>query len=128
MLDENIRFNIWGREFDLEIDYDRFEGEDITSTQKDTYKEFIDNSEQIFSDAYAMIKEYCEKNYSSLVTDNFENIFRYVKPKQLYIKRSVTMKRIAGLLCNFRFDIENGLAIYIEDGKVTKVGPQDIIL
>ena len=57
MLDENIRFNIWGREFDLEIDYDRFEGEDITSTQKDTYKEFIDNAEQIFSDAYAMIKE-----------------------------------------------------------------------
>ena len=128
MLDENIRLNIWGREFYLEIVYDRFEGEDITSTQKDTYKEFIDNTEQIFHDAHFMIKEYCEKIYSSLVTDNFENIFKYVIPKQLYIKRSVTKKRIAGLLCNFKFDMDNGLAIYIEDGKVTKVGPQDIIL
>lgn len=128
MLDTNIRLNIWGREFDLEIDYDKFEGENITSIQEDTYIEFIDNAEQIFVDAYSMIKEYCEKKYSSLVTDNFENIFKYVIPKQLYIKRSVTKKRIAGLLCNFKFDMDNGLAVYIEDGKATKVGSQDIIL
>ena len=79
-------------------------------------------------DAYLLIKEYCLNNYPTLVIDNFENIFRYVKPKQLYIKRSVTKKRIAGLLCNFKFDIEHGLAVYIEEGKVSKVDSQDIIL
>lgn len=128
MFDESIKLNIWGRTLELEVDFDCFEGEKITSIQRDTYNEFKDNADQILPNAYSMIKEYCEKNYSSLITDNFENIFKYVKPKQLYIKRSVTEKKIAGLLCNFKFDNEHGLAVYIENGEVTKVGPQDIIL
>ena len=128
MTNENITFDIWGRSFDLEVIYDCFEGEEITSIQKETFDEFKNNSETIFKDAYLLIKEYCLNNYPTLVIVNFENIFRYVKPKQLYIKRSVTKKRIAGLLCNFKFDIEHGLAVYIEEGKVSKVDSQDIIL
>lgn len=128
MLNETITLDIWGRNLELEIIFDCFENEEITSIQKDTLENFKSNSEQILNDSYYKIKDYCTENFASLIADNFDNIYRYVKPKQIYIKRSVTNKKIAGLLCNFKFDIEHGLAVYIEDGKVTKVGSQDIIL
>lgn len=128
MYNKSITLTIWGRELDLEVEHDCFEGEEITSIQKETYEEFMSNFEEIFADAHSMIKDFCMENYSAYVTDNFVNIFRYIKPKQLYIKRSVTNKRIAGILCSFKFDMEHGLAIYIENGKVSTVGTQDIIL
>lgn len=123
-----MEFEVWGRVLPIKISYDCFEGEQITIVQKETYDQFICNKEQIFGEAFNKIKDYCMTEYSEQITDNFENIFRYVKPKDVYIKRSVTGKRIAGLLCNFKFDMEHGLAAYIEDGHVTKIGPQDIIL
>lgn len=123
-----IEFEIWGRTLPIKISYDCFDGEEITSIQKETYNQFDQNKEKILNDAFGIIKDYCLTNYSDQITDGFENIFRYVKPKELYIKRSVTGKKIAGLLCNFKFDIEHGLAVYIEDGNVIKVGSQDIVL
>ena len=123
-----MEFEIWGRVLPIKINYDCFEGEEITSVQQETYVQFLQNREQILSDSFDMIKNYCMTDYSELVTDNFENIFRYVKPKELFIKRSITGKRIAGLLCSFKFDVEHGLAVYIEDGNAIKVGSQDIIL
>lgn len=128
MLNKNITLKIWERDIDLEVEFDCFDGEEITSIQKETYDEFMKEYKNIFNSAYPMIKEYCMTNFSSLVTDNFDNIYRYVKPKQLYIKRSVTNNRVAGVLCNFRLDMEHGLAIYIENGQVKEIGSQDIIL
>lgn len=49
-------------------------------------------------------------------------------PKQIYIKRYVTNKRILALLCNFKFDLEHRLAVVFENGKFKEVEPQDIIL
>lgn len=123
-----MEFEIWGRVLPIKINYDCFEGEDITEVQRETYDQFFQNKEQVLTEAFNAIKNYCMNDYSELITDNFENIFKYVKPKELYIKRSVSGKRIAGLLCNFKFDMEHGLAVYIENGIVTKVGSQDIIL
>ena len=57
MTNENITFDIWGRSFDLEVIYDCFEGEEITSIQKETFDEFKNNSETIFKDAYLLLKE-----------------------------------------------------------------------
>ena len=128
MNNECLNLDIWGRNCELEIIFDCFEGESLTAIQEKTFEDIKDNYKHIFDDSFSLIKEYCLENYSSLITDNFENIFRYIKPKQIYIKRSITKKRIAGILCSFRFDIENGLAVYIEEGKAVKVGTQDIIL
>ncbi len=129
MTNETIKdFTIWGRELPIKITYDCFEGEEITEVQKETYEQFIGNMESIFAEAYEMFKNYCFEFYKEQMDDEFENIFRYIKPKELYIKRSSTGKKIAGLLCNFKFDLEHGLVAYIEDGKVTKVDTQDIIL
>ena len=123
-----MELEIWGRVLPVKISYDCFEGEEITKIQQETYIQFQDNQNAIFNEAFDKIKVYCLSQYPEQITDNFENIFRYVKPKELYIKRSITGKKIAGLLCSFKFDIEHGLVAYIEDGHVTEVGPQDIIL
>lgn len=119
---------VWGRVLPIKINYDCFEGEEITDVQRETYDQFLQNSEKLLGDSFNAIKNYCMAEYSEQIVDDFENIFKYVKPKELYIKRSVTGKRIAGLLCSFKFDMEHGLAVYIEEGSVSKVGPQDIIL
>jgi hypothetical protein len=31
-------------------------------------------------------------------------------------------------MCNFKFDMEHGLAIVFEDEKLKKIGPQEIVL
>ena len=37
-------------------------------------------------------------------------------------------KRIVALMCNYKFDIENGIAIVFENEKLKDIGIQDIIL
>ena len=48
-------------------------------------------------------------------------------PKYLYIVRSEA-KRVVSIMCNYRFDPENGIAVVFEDEKFSKIGKQDIIL
>ena len=56
-----------------------------------------------------------------------DNIFSYIKPDYLFVKRDDECPRVA-LMCKYRYEPENGLAIvYSSDGKA-KVGIQDIIL
>lgn len=124
---EKIKFNVWGREFELEIVWDCFPGEQITEIQKQAHANFMQNSEKFFSDSFEAIKKYCLREYTNEVGE-FDNIFKFVLPVAVLIKRSVTQKRVVGLLCNFRFDIEHGLAVKFVDESVDEVGSQDIIL
>ena len=54
------------------------------------------------------------------------DIFKYVIPEAIYVKRNKRKHQIA-LLCNYRFDEEHGIAITYEDEKLKKIGTQDII-
>lgn len=56
------------------------------------------------------------------------NIFRYVMPQQLFVKRTGNDSRVVGLLCACRFDEENGLAVVFRDERLERVGTQNIIL
>ena len=125
---DKINLNIWGREVSINIIYDCFDDEKITIQQTETYNQFIQLKDKILEQAYLKLEDYCKTNYPDDLGEGFDNIFKYIKPKQLYIKRSTSGNKIAGLLCDFKFDMEHGLAVYIENGVVTKVGPQDIIL
>ena len=56
-----------------------------------------------------------------------DNIFSYIKPECLFVKRDKENPRIA-MICKYRYDLEHGLAVvFSSDGEVT-VGMQDIIL
>ncbi|MBE5822007.1 MAG: hypothetical protein E7311_05430 [Clostridiales bacterium] len=122
------KFNIWGRELDLKIVFDNFEGEEITKQQIQAYESFIKQHNNIFEQAYIEIEKYCKENYNEQINNNFDNIFKYVKPTTIYIKRSSSNDRIIAILCNFKFDIEHGIAVLVTNETDIKVCMQDDIL
>ena len=74
------------------------------------------------------VKQYCLKsNKADIGSDNIENIFKYVAPKYLYVARNKD-SRIVAIMCNYKFDPENGIAVVFENEKLNKIGMQDIIL
>ena len=107
---------------------DVFPNEKITEQQIAAYESFVENKDKIFKEAFDKYKEYCLKNYSDLVDKEFKNIFSYLIPKDLYVRREKDDKHIVGIICNFRFDKENQLVAYVENENVTCIGTQDIIM
>lgn len=122
-----IVLEIWGREFSLPVDYDCYEGEEITETQIRALKQFITHTEWI-EQSKSAVENYCKEQVMSDDENNKkDNIFSYIKPECLFVKRDKDNPRIA-LMCKYRYDLEHGLAVvFSSDGEVA-VGLQDIIL
>lgn len=116
---------IWGREFDVNIIYDVFSGEEILSEQKVALEEFLSKSTELLSDS-TEIEKYCIKHNKKEIGESISNIFKYVIPTSLLIERDIKKRKVA-LLCNYRFDEEHGLALVFEDEKLSYIGTQDDI-
>ena len=122
-----IKVSIWGREFDLNIIYDCYSGEEVLESQKEAVKKFAD-ADQAIALSLDALKEYClTMNKEEIEANTIENIFKYVAPKYIYVPRE-DEKYVVALMCNYRFDQEHGIAVVFEDEKFVKVGKQDIIL
>lgn len=80
------------------------------------------------NNAKVSVEKYCKNQViADSKNENNGNIFYYVKPEYLFVKRDSVDVRIL-LMCKYRYDIEHGLAVvFATDGSIT-VGPQDIIL
>lgn len=124
---ESLVVNIWGKEFTLPVEYDCYAGETITAEQKRAIETFACHSEWI-AEARTSVERYCEDQVASdTENEKKDNIFYYMKPEYLFVKRDEQNARIL-LMCRYRYDPEHGLAVvFAADGNVT-VGPQDIIL
>ncbi len=121
-----IKMNIWGRDFDLPVMIKQFKGKDITDEQNDAVEKF-ESSEKMVNAAKDEVEKYIIKNgLKDAGVDSVDNIFKYVIPKTISVPKS--KKRIVAIMCNFKFDMEHGLAIVFEDEKLKKIGPQDIVL
>lgn len=124
---KTMQIMIWDREFSLPVEYDCYDGEKVTKEQKaslkafSTHPDWIDNSKQ-------HVEDYCkEQVLEDEENQKKDNIFSYVKPHYLLVKRDKEHPRVA-IMCKYRYDPENGLAIvFSSDGEIT-VGIQDIIL
>lgn len=124
---ESMKIFIWGREHSLPIVYDCYEGESVSQEQIDSLRVFIGHSDWI-DKAKIRVEAYCrecvdedDKNQKK------DNIFSYIKPESIFIKRDKHHPRVA-LMCKYRYDPEHGLAVvFASDGGIT-VGSQDIIL
>ena len=125
MITKKDKFIIWGRELDLKIVYDVYAGEEILDNQLQAFESFKDKATTLFSDD-SEIKKYCKKEAGSLIDGEIENIFKYVMPSSVFVKRE-TDKHVVALLCDFRFDEEHGIAILFENEKLVEIGTQDII-
>lgn len=125
ILMNKVKVSIWGRGFELNVSFDNFPDEEVTENQKLTVEEIpsID-----FSESLPETKQYVAKhNGSELEGTSSDNIFKYVMPKSIVIMREKE-DRVFAVFCNYKFDMEHGLAVVYENGRFKTVGPQDIIL
>ena len=120
-----VKANIWGREFELGVSYQNFPGEDITDNQRNTLA-VIPSVD--YGAAKIGVEGYIRKFFSAELGDErLDNIFRFVMPKSVLITRAEGT-RIFALMCNFKLDMEHGIAVIYEDEQLKAVGPQDLIL
>ena len=119
------KITIWGREFDIKIIYDVFSGEEILNEQKESFDAFMAKSADLLSDS-TEVEKYCVKNNKKEIGESISNIFKYVIPTSLVIRRDNKKHNVA-LLCNYRFDEEHGLALIFENEKLVRIGTQDDI-
>lgn len=122
-----VKMMIWSREYELDVIYDCYEGEEILDSQIDAVKAFS-ISEKAIESSLEKVKNYClEMNHEEIGSNNIENIFKYVVPKYLYVPREKE-KHVVAIMCNYRFDPENGIAVVFENERFKEIGMQDIIL
>lgn len=123
---DKLSVSIWGRDFELPVNYNCYEGEIVAEEQIQLFNKFVEHSEWI-KKSKDIVEDYCKQQ----VLDDEENqkkdnIFSYIKPMSVFVKH-VKKPRIA-LICRYRYDEEHGLAIVFDkEGNIT-VGSEDIIL
>ena len=124
---KSLETTIWGRKCTLPVEYDCYEGEEVTKSQIQALKRFKSHTEWI-EQSKSIVEDYCrEQVMSDDENAKKDNIFSYIKPECLFVKRDKESPRIA-MMCKYRYDLEHGLAVvFSSDGEVT-VGMQDIIL
>lgn len=117
---------IWDREFKLEINYDCYPGEEILDSQKNAVNTFFNDLP--INNVKKKVEEYClARNKVQIGLEEIDNIFKYVMPKYLFVKRDEE-KSVIAVMCDYKFDIEHGIAIVFENGKFRKVDSQDAVL
>ena len=124
---KNVKITIWDREFNLPVDFDIRDDEDVTSIQIEAVKKFISSKENINHSIYEVV-DYCsKKNPREFKFDNKGNIFKYVIPKYLFVPND-KHNRIVAIMCNYKFDQDNGIAVVFKNEKFSSIGNQDSIL
>ena len=120
-----VKVRIWDRDFELNAVYQNYPEEDVTDDQLKTLEKV---PEIDFSIAKKGVEKYILKYFKDeLGEDNLDNIFRFVMPHSILIAREPGL-RVFAVMCNFKLDMEHGIAIVYENEIYKDVGPQDLIL
>lgn len=118
-----IKVDIWNRSFELRVVSDENDMNSISEKQKEVIDDLFVKNKEVLED-FSEIFEYCKKkNKEEICSDN---IFKYVMPKYLYIID--TENKCVAIMCDYKFDMEHGIAVVYENDKLTKVVEQDYIL
>lgn len=120
------KFLIWGRAFELNVQYDCYEDEDILPAQKVSFAFFKGEADHILN-SDREIKKYCLENNGAEIGGTIDNIFKYVIPVSIFVKRD-EKKHVVAVMCNYKFDIEHGIALIYINEKLAQIGSQDIVL
>lgn len=121
----NLHITIWEREFDLELNFQNYPGEDVTDLQRQTIEAV---SSVDFMRSRQSVEEFLiKKNPDFFQTGSVDNIFKYVMPKSILIQRDKN-NRSFSIMCNYKFDMEHGLAVVFENEEYKAVGTQDLVL
>lgn len=121
------KINIWGRAFELPLNYECYDNEEILESQTEAFAMLEDNLKAI-ADSLANVKKYIETTDAErLAGAKIDNIFEYVTPKRIFVPH-IKGHRTAAIMCDYKFDPEHGIAVVFENGRFKEVGIQDIIL
>ena len=103
-----------GSQKKIKVIYDHYNDEDITNEQKVIFNK---------------LKDYCLKiDKDKIIEENIENIYKYVNPKSLYIPRiNNSNRRKIALLCDYKFNPDDGIAIVFKNEKFYDIGTGNII-
>ena len=116
---------IWGREFECNVIYECYPGEAVLESQKEAYG-WLSSTEMIEA-SLVYVKDYVLKTAGTQVEKPIENIFKYVVPKSIFVPHDSKNPKVA-ILCNYKFDMEHGLAVVFENAQCKEIGEKDIIL
>lgn len=123
----SLEVTIWGRVFVLPIVYDCLSDGIITEFQKKAIDNFAAHLEWV-DQSKRIVEDYCKEEVNDDDSNKKkDNIFSYIKPEQLYVKRLGQQPEVA-LMCKYRYDLENGLTVVFDHEGNVSVGPQDMIL
>ena len=121
-----INITIYGREFNLPIEFDLRDNEDVASNWLEAVKKF--KGLKKIDDSLKELVKYCyKKNPDEFKYNDGDNIFKYIMPKYIYIPRK-NNSRIVAIMCNYKFDEENGIAIIYKNEKYNNIINQDVVL
>lgn len=125
----NCVLDIWGRTLDIEIIFDCYSDEEILESQKIACNMFLEKASELMREVLPKVEHYClEINHAEIRTDSIENIFRYVKPKTLFIKRTSENIRKVAIICAYKFNPDDGLAIVFQNEVFKDIGTENIII
>lgn len=121
--------NVWGRVLDMEVIYDCYTGEEVLDSQREALETFMKDAERLMDSALPKVKEYClQMNRAEIGEDTIANIFKFVKPKSLFVKRTDSTIRKVAIICAYRFNPEDGLAIVFQNEDLLMIGTENVIL
>lgn len=123
-----VTMTIWGREFNLKVDFDVYGGEEVSALQNAALSEFVSNVSSLDA-TLPSVKAYCLKmNGEDVGAAAIDNIFKYVIPQSIYVPKWPDGSRMIGLMCAYKFNREDGLAVVFKNGQFHEIGTQNIIL
>ncbi len=121
-------FIIWGRSLELDVVFDLCDDEEISENQIKTYEDFKANYKEYFDSVKTEIYEYVKEDTGEKELP--ENIFKFIMPKAIIILREDEEEFFLdfALLCDYKYNIDDGLSVSFRNGKSTGCGPEDIVL
>ncbi|MEP1422294.1 MAG: hypothetical protein ABJK59_11045 [Erythrobacter sp.] len=142
-LERQLSLEFLGSDFSIILAISCWDDEEILPDQRNAFEKFMASNllssgaieEAIFTHYLRVVPEIRERTGQPFASANVPDISSpyalagLIKPTDLLIKRTLDApKRIVGLLFDCTWDIDNGLAVRIENEKIVEVGSQDIVL
>ncbi|MEF2801191.1 MAG: hypothetical protein U0N22_04760 [Acutalibacter sp.] len=122
----NINITVWDRQLDLSIVFDCYKNEAVLPIQEEALNKLL--ASDAIDNSKSSVEKYClSNNGQEIGEDKISNIFKYVMPYSLYIRRTTSADRIVGLVCKYRFNPEDGLVILFKNEELIDIGTTDIL-
>ncbi len=123
-------FIIWGRSLELDVVFDLCDDEEISENQIKTYEDLKANYKEYFDNVKTEIYEYVKEDTGE--EELPENIFKFIMPKAIIVLREDEDEDEESmefaLLCDYKYNIDDGISVSFKNGVSTGCGPEDVVL